>query len=79
MCSWNCWLNSVSHLHSEEFLRDGNQLAARMTGTIKINGADTAFESFMFAKIDKESGRMEHLIERSVWGPVGGQPEHGVH
>ncbi|MCJ1456309.1 hypothetical protein MMC28_006669 [Mycoblastus sanguinarius] len=62
----------------EEFLRDGDQLAARMTGTIKVDGTDTAFESFMFAKIDKESGRMEWLIERSVWGPMGAEPEHGV-
>ena len=63
---------------SEEFLRDGDQLAVRMTGTIKVSGTDTKFESFMFAKIDKESGRMEWLIERSVWGPVGAEPEHGV-
>ena len=62
----------------EEFLRDGDQLAGRMTGTIKVDGADTTFESFMFAKIDKESGRMEWLIERSVWGLMGAEPEHGV-
>jgi hypothetical protein len=65
-------------LFSEEFLRDGDQLAARMTGTIKVNEDDTKFESFMFAKIDKDSGKMEWLIERSVWGPVGAEPEHGV-
>ncbi|KAF2490249.1 hypothetical protein BU16DRAFT_530781 [Lophium mytilinum] len=62
----------------DEFLRDGDQLAARMTGTIKVDGIETVFESFMFAKIDKESGRMVSLIERSVWGPAGAQPEHGV-
>ncbi|KAL8793397.1 MAG: hypothetical protein Q9195_003983 [Heterodermia aff. obscurata] len=62
----------------EEFLRDGDQLAARMTGTIKVDGSETSFESFMFAKVDKESGKMEWLIERSVWGPVGAAPEHGV-
>ncbi|CAG8955592.1 hypothetical protein HYFRA_00009546 [Hymenoscyphus fraxineus] len=61
-----------------EFLRDGNQLAARMTGTIKVDGAATEFESFMFAKVDNESGKLEWLVERSVWGPVGGTSEHGV-
>lgn len=49
-----------------------------MTGTIKVDGVDTFFESFMFAKIEKTSGKMEYLIERSVWGPVGKEPEHGV-
>ncbi|KAJ7868341.1 hypothetical protein B0H14DRAFT_3441263 [Mycena olivaceomarginata] len=49
-----------------EFLHDGDQLAARMTGTIKVDGVDTEFESFMFAKVDKERGKMEWLIERSV-------------
>lgn len=65
-------------LKRHEFLRDGDQLAARMTGTIKVDGADTDFESFMFAKVDKESGKLEYLIERSVWGPAGGASEHGV-
>jgi hypothetical protein len=50
-----------------------------MTGTIKIDGADTFFESFMFGKVDKETGKLAYLIERSIWGPVGGNPEHGVH
>lgn len=59
------------------FLRDGDRLAAHMTGTIKVDGADTAFESFIFAQVEKESGRLEWMIERSVWGPVGGAPEHG--
>lgn len=63
---------------SHQFLRDGDQLAARMTGTIKIDGAATEFESFMIAMVDKESGRMEWMIERSIWRPVGGPPEHGV-
>ncbi|KAK8016719.1 hypothetical protein PG993_014908 [Apiospora rasikravindrae] len=61
-----------------EFLRDGDQLAARMTGTIKVEGAATDFESFMFAKVDKESGKLEWLVERSVWGPAGEAPEHGA-
>jgi len=63
---------------SHEFLRDGDQLAARMTGTIKVENVDTTFESFMFAKIEERSGKMEWLIERSVWGATGQQPEHGV-
>lgn len=49
-----------------------------MTGTIKVDGTDTFFESFMFGKVDEKSGKLEHLIERSIWGPVGGDPEHGV-
>ncbi|KAK9780022.1 putative mitochondrial substrate carrier protein [Seiridium cardinale] len=61
-----------------EFLRDGDQLAARMTGTIKVDSVNTTFESFMFAKVDKESGKMEYLIERSVWGRAGEAPEHGT-
>ncbi|OTB05360.1 hypothetical protein M426DRAFT_72884 [Hypoxylon sp. CI-4A] len=61
-----------------EFLRDGDQLAAHMTGTMKVDGVDTEFESFMFAKVDKVTGRLEYLIERAIWGPVGGAPEHGV-
>lgn len=54
------------------------ELAARMIGTIKVDGAETEFESFMFAKIEKASGKMLSLIERSVWGPAGKAPEHGV-
>ncbi|XXG96729.1 hypothetical protein Hte_003020 [Hypoxylon texense] len=74
------WRGKVSEYKPvvHEFLRDGDQLAARMTGTIKVNGADTFFESFMFGKVDKGTGKMEWLIERSVWGPKGGAPEHGV-
>lgn len=49
-----------------------------MTGTINLHGKAKEFESFLFAKVDKESGKMEWLIERSIWGPVGGVPEHGV-
>lgn len=55
---------------SEEFLRDGDMLAARMTGTLKIDGIDSEFETFMIAKLDS-AGRMEWLKERAVWGPVG--------
>lgn len=49
-----------------------------MIGTIKVDGAATDFESFMFAQIDVESGKMVWLIERSIWGPAGGAPEYGV-
>ena len=48
-----------------------------MTGTISVDGVATEFESFMFARLDG-SGRMVWLKERSVWGPVGGAPDHGV-
>ncbi|KAK4206596.1 mitochondrial substrate carrier protein [Rhypophila decipiens] len=61
-----------------EFLRDGDQLAGRMTGTIQVEGVPNFFESFMFAKVDKETGKLEWLIERSIWGKVGGKPEHGA-
>jgi hypothetical protein len=64
--------------HSEEFLRDGDQLAARMTGTMKIDGVESHFESFMFAKLEKGTGKMISLTERSVWGRVGEEYEHGV-
>jgi hypothetical protein len=60
----------------QQFLRDGDQLAARMTGSIKVNDMDMAFESSIFAKVD-ESGKMEWLIERAVWGPVGEAPTYG--
>ncbi|KAK7033209.1 hypothetical protein R3P38DRAFT_2921357, partial [Favolaschia claudopus] len=58
------WRGKVSDYEPiiHEFLRDRDQLAARMTGTIKIQGVATEFESFIFAKVDKESGRMEWLI-----------------
>ncbi|VUC30546.1 unnamed protein product [Clonostachys rosea] len=74
------WRGKVSEYNPvvHEFLRDGDLLSAHMTGTIKVDGAPIFFESFMFAKVHKESGKMEHLIERSVWGPVGQDPTHGV-
>ncbi|KAF5876740.1 putative mitochondrial substrate carrier protein [Botrytis fragariae] len=62
----------------DQFLRDGDSLAAHMTGTIKVDGEDTEFESFMFGKVDKQSGKLEWLQERSIWGPQGGAPEHGA-
>ncbi|CAG8984289.1 hypothetical protein HYALB_00010714 [Hymenoscyphus albidus] len=65
-------------LGEPRILRNGDQLAARMTGSIKVDGADTEFESFMFAKVNAESGKMEWLIERSIWGPVGGVSKQGV-
>lgn len=50
-----------------------------MTGTLKVEGVETKFESFMFAKLEEGSGKMLWLIERSIWGPADGAPEHGVH
>ncbi|KAJ4292333.1 hypothetical protein N0V90_008993 [Kalmusia sp. IMI 367209] len=74
------WRGKISHYEPvvNEFLRDGDQLAARMTGTIKVDGSETFFESFMFGKVDGD-GKIEYLIERSVWGPIGGEPVEGVH
>jgi hypothetical protein len=50
-----------------------------MTGTIKIEGVESFFECFMFAVVDGETGKLASLVERSVWGQVGKEPEHGVH
>jgi hypothetical protein len=54
----------------KEFLRDSDQLAARMTGVVKLCGAETFFESFFFAEVDRESGKLKSLIERAVWGEI---------
>ncbi|KAI1100267.1 hypothetical protein F4804DRAFT_319496 [Jackrogersella minutella] len=64
------WRGKVSEYKPvvKEFLRDGDQLAARMTGTIKVSGVDTKFESFMFGKVDNGTGKMAWMVERSVWG-----------
>ena len=45
---------------------------------ITADGHKLFYESFMFGKVDKESGKMEYLIERSVYGPVGKEPDQGV-
>lgn len=67
---WRFLLALLTRLHNRhEFLRDGENLAARMTGTIKVDGVMNSFESFMFAKVDHESGKMVSLIERAIWGP----------
>ncbi|KAF4460865.1 mitochondrial substrate carrier [Fusarium albosuccineum] len=78
------WRAKISELtfslylwHSEEFLRDGDQLAARMTGTIKVDGVSTYFEAFLFAKVNKD-GKMESMLDRSIWGEVGKAPGHGA-
>lgn len=60
-----------------QFLRDGNSLAAHMTGTIEVEGVATFFESFIFAQVEEKSGKMEWMTERSIWGPQGGKAEHG--
>ncbi|KAF4979779.1 hypothetical protein FZEAL_4083 [Fusarium zealandicum] len=62
----------------EEFLRDGDQLAARMTGSVKVGGVSMSFECFYFAKVNKDNGKLEYLIERGVWGEAGKEPEHGI-
>lgn len=48
-----------------------------MTGSIKVDGIETVFESSMFAKLDS-AGRMEWLKERSVWGPPGAAADKGI-
>ncbi|KAH8760502.1 hypothetical protein F5883DRAFT_563846 [Diaporthe sp. PMI_573] len=53
-----------------DFLRDGDMLAARMTGTLKIEGMDSEFETFFVAKVDS-AGKMLWLKDRSLYGPVG--------
>jgi hypothetical protein len=45
---------------------------------MKIDGVETRFESFMFAQLEEGTGKMVSLTERSVWGPVDGEYEHGV-
>ncbi|KAI1272830.1 hypothetical protein F5Y07DRAFT_280754 [Xylaria sp. FL0933] len=62
----------------DEFLRDGSRLAAHMTGTIKLDNEAITFESFMFARVEQDTGKLEWLIERSVWDPVGGKPDRGA-
>jgi hypothetical protein len=48
-----------------------------MTGTIEVQGVSTFFESFMFAEVEEGSGKLEWMVERSIWGPQGGKAEHG--
>jgi hypothetical protein len=45
---------------------------------MKIDGTESKFESFMFAKLENGTGKMVSLTERSVWGPVDAEYEHGV-
>ncbi|KAI0397103.1 hypothetical protein F5Y17DRAFT_455494 [Xylariaceae sp. FL0594] len=71
--------NKLLPIYNDQFLRDGDNLAAHMPGTLKLDGVDFTFESFMFAKVDEKSGKLESMVERSVWGPVGGKSdEHGA-
>ncbi|KAF1925777.1 uncharacterized protein M421DRAFT_69003 [Didymella exigua CBS 183.55] len=62
----------------EEFLRDGNQLAARMTGVLDLGGKDTFYECFFFTAVDGASGKLASLTERAIWGDVGGEEVHGT-
>ena len=53
--------------------------AAFVYAAVQIEGNPNKFESFMFAKVHKESGKLESLIERSVWGAADKKEwEHGV-
>lgn len=49
-----------------------------MTRVVRVDGAATEFESFMFAEVDREGGKLGSLVERSVWGPAGEAPENGA-
>ncbi|KZM20138.1 uncharacterized protein EKO05_0002800 [Ascochyta rabiei] len=74
------WRGKITHYdpNVEEFLRDGSQLAARMTGVVQLDGTETFFESFFFATVDEESGKLASLTERAVWGAVGKGEVHGT-
>ncbi|KAI1269073.1 hypothetical protein F5Y18DRAFT_373514 [Xylariaceae sp. FL1019] len=74
------WRGKVSDYKPvvDQFLRQDDSLAAHMIGTIKVDGVATTFESFMFGKVENETGKLEWLIERSIWGATGQVPEHGV-
>ena len=61
-----------------EFLRDGDQLAARMTGVLLLDGKKTSYECFFFAQVDNETGRLLSLTEQAVWGEVEEQDIHGT-
>ncbi|KAG6357423.1 hypothetical protein INS49_013300 [Diaporthe citri] len=73
------WRGKCSHYEPvvRDFLRDGDMLAARMTGTLKIEGTDSEFETFFVAKLDS-AGKMVWLKDRSVYGPVGEVVEKGA-
>ncbi len=51
---------------SDEFLRDGDQMATHLTGVLKMGGKDITFESFVFAKVDTQSGKIKSMVERAV-------------
>lgn len=68
--------NTFINTGSRDFLRDGDMLAARMTGTLRIEGTDSEFETFFVAKLDS-AGKMVWLKDRSVYGPVGEVVEKG--
>lgn len=55
--------------NSQEFLRDGDQLATRLTGTVKISGFTVEFETFLIGKVDPASGKMLSVVERSSSSP----------
>jgi hypothetical protein len=73
---WESW--SVLTKDRDEFLRDGDRLAAHMNGTMDVDGAKVQFESFMIGKVEEGTGKLAWLIERAVWGPVGAEPTEGV-
>ena len=48
-----------------------------MTGVLTLDGKETFYECFFFAKVDEESGRLASLTERAVWGQLGKQEVDG--
>lgn len=48
-----------------------------MTGPLKVAGADTQFEIFVFAKVEAKSGKMNWKSGR-FRGAVGQAPKKGV-
>ena len=62
----------------DQFLREGNRPAAHMTDTMEVEGIKTLFESFMFAEVGESSGKLKWMNERSIWGPEGKDPVHGL-
>ena len=56
------------------FLRDGDMVAAHMDGTLAVDGVENGFESFVFAKVDGATGKLEWVVERNAWDKLGEAP-----
>lgn len=49
-----------------------------MTGVLDLGGKETFYECSFFATVDPASNKLASLIERAVWGEVGGKEVHGA-